>query len=190
VASDDTLSVREARTRYFAANGFGDGGYDATWVKLKAGPIPLYFPNTPARVRAVRFHDLHHVATSYATTWLGEAEIGAWEIASSCADHYAAWILNLQAFAIGLFLSPAALWRAFVRGRQTRNLYRGTIDDALLDGTVATLRSRLALDRPRAPARFRDAVGFAVWSVLALATLAATAALFIVPVVALVRWLV
>jgi hypothetical protein len=190
VASDDTLSVREARTRYFAANGFGDGGYDATWVKLQAGPIPLYFPNTPARVRAVRFHDLHHVATSYATTWLGEAEIGAWEIASSCADHYAAWILNLQAFAIGLFLSPAALWRAFVRGRQTRNLYRGTIDDALLDGTVATLRSRLALDRPRAPARFRDAVGFAVWSVLALATLAATAALFIVPVVALVRWLV
>jgi hypothetical protein len=30
----EALSVREARARYFASNGFGDGGYGAKWVKL------------------------------------------------------------------------------------------------------------------------------------------------------------
>ncbi len=30
-----TESVCEARARYFAANGFGDGGYDARWVVLR-----------------------------------------------------------------------------------------------------------------------------------------------------------
>jgi hypothetical protein len=71
----------------------------ARWVKLQAGPIPLYLLNTKARVAAVRFHDIHHVVTAYNTTWTGEAEIGAWEIASGCAYHYAAWLLNLQAMA-------------------------------------------------------------------------------------------
>src|SRR5215470_18087947 len=78
----DSLTLRDARAQYFTENNFGDGGYTAKWVKVQAGPIPIYFPNTAARVHAVRFHDLHHVATEYKTTWTGEAEIGAWEIAS------------------------------------------------------------------------------------------------------------
>jgi hypothetical protein len=109
-AYPDGLTVREARARYFAANGFGEGGYDARWVKLQAGPLPLYFPNTAARVAAVRFHDLHHVVTGYDTTWTGEAEIGAWEVASGCARHYVAWLLNLQAMAIGLVMHPQAVF--------------------------------------------------------------------------------
>jgi hypothetical protein len=86
----DSLTIRDARDQYFMQSGFDEGSYSDKWVKLQAGPFPLYFPNTAARVRAVRFHDLHHVATEYETTWTGEAEIGAWEIASGCADHYAA----------------------------------------------------------------------------------------------------
>lgn len=101
-AYSSELTLRDARQQYFVLNGFGDGGYQATWVKLKAGPIPIYFPNTKARVRAVKFHDVHHVLTEYQTTWSGEAEIGAWEIASGCGRHYPAWLLNLNAFAIGL----------------------------------------------------------------------------------------
>ena len=66
-------------------------------MRLQAGPIPLFIPNTRSRVRAVRVHDVHHVVTGYATTFAGEAEIGAWEIASGCADHGAAWVLNILA---------------------------------------------------------------------------------------------
>src|SRR6185369_8652618 len=116
----DSLTLLEARRQYFDANGFGEGGYDAKWVSVKIGPVPFAFPNTPQRVRSVRLHDLHHVVTDYDTDMTGEAEIGAWEIASNCRDHWAAWLLNLFALGMGLFISPARMWRAFVRGRRSR----------------------------------------------------------------------
>src|ERR1700742_1732678 len=44
---EDTMTMREARDRYFAVNGFGaNGGYDDAWVDFKIGPVPLPFPNT------------------------------------------------------------------------------------------------------------------------------------------------
>ena len=78
---DDALSLRDARQRYFTANGF-DGSYSERWVKLKAGPFTFGFPNAPGRVRAVKLHDLHHVVTGYATDLIGEME----EIAATFAS--------------------------------------------------------------------------------------------------------
>ena len=76
---DDALSLREARATYFRDNAFGDdGGYGKKWVHVQLGPLPFAFPNTPARVRAVKYHDLHHVVTGYPTDVVGEAEIGFW----------------------------------------------------------------------------------------------------------------
>jgi len=92
---DDAMSMGAARQRYFDANGF-DGAYAERWVKLKAGPIAFYFPNAEGRRRAVKFHDLHHIATGYQTDWTGEAEISAWEIASGCGRFGWAWFLNLS----------------------------------------------------------------------------------------------
>jgi hypothetical protein len=175
-APDDGLTLRAARAAYFAANGLGDGGYDSPVVKLMAGPIPIYLPNTASRVRAVRFHDLHHVVTGYATTWSGEAEIGAWEIATGCADHVAAWILNLGAMAIGLVIAPAATFRAFLRGRRTRNLYREPFGDPLLDETVGAVRRRLALEAASPGVTARGALAFAAFALAAIATLAAVLA--------------
>jgi hypothetical protein len=169
---EDGLSLRVARERYFRLAGI-EPGYEAAWVKLKAGPVPLWLPNTKARVRAVKLHDLHHVVTGYATSWTGEAEIGAWEIASGCAGFVAAWLLNLSAFAIGLVIAPVATWRAFVRGRQTRNLYgsEGELREALLDESVGALRKRLGLDRPLEAAGPTDSLAFLAWSLLAAAQL-------------------
>src|SRR5215831_15854810 len=135
------LNMRDARQHYFTVNNFNNGGYEDRWVILyRVGPIPLGFPNTKGRVRAVKLHDLHHVLTEYDTTWTGEAEIGGWEIASGCADHYAAWVLNMGAFAIGLFIAPVAVYKAFIRGRHSKNLYKLTFDDALLEREVGTFR--------------------------------------------------
>jgi len=169
--ADTWLTVREARARYFAANGFDERGYADRWVRLQAGPIPLFFPNTRARVRSVRVHDVHHVVTGYATTWTGEAEIGAWEIASGCVDHWAAWTLNLMALPIGLAIAPRATFHAFVRGRRSVNLYRRTIDDALLDARVDELTRSLALDRPLGRWRIADVAAFFGWSVVGVSTL-------------------
>jgi len=179
---DEGLTLREARERYFAGSGFPPGGgYDAHWVKVQLGPIPFAFPNTAARVRAVRFHDLHHVVTGYATDLVGEAEIAAWEIATGSADFGAAWLLNLQALGLGLLRAPGASFRAFVRGRRTRNLYRRRFDDALLAARVGELRAELGLAAAPAPATQADRIAFAAWSAAALLVFAATAVLLTAP---------
>lgn len=164
--TDDALTMREARERYFAANGFSEAGYTEPWVKLEGGPFPMWIPNTASRKVAVRFHDLHHVLTGYPTTWVGEGEIGAWEVATGCGDLLAAWVLNLGAMSVGLVLSPRAMYRAFLRGRATRCLYPEGWSDALLDERVGALRARLGLEGPLRAPTWGDRLAFAAWSAL------------------------
>src|SRR6185436_2453344 len=132
VAYDPEQTMREARARYFQVNQFGDnGGYDDAWVDFKLGPIPMPFPNTASRVRAVRYHDLHHVLTGYDTNTIGEFEISAWEIAAGCKGYIAAWQLNLGGMFAGMFVSPPRIWRAFLRGRRSDTLYDRSFDELL-----------------------------------------------------------
>ena len=188
------LSLRDARARYFRDNDFGDdGGYAKKWVKLQLGPLPFAFPNSAARVRAVKYHDLHHVVTGYATDVAGEAEIGAWEIGSGCAGFVAAWILNLYAMVLGFGSgNAAAVWRAFLRGRRTRNLYRTGYDDTLLDTPLAAARAQLGLDASIAAERatLAERAAFAGWSAVAIALAVATLALLLAPLAILLRALV
>ncbi len=165
----------EARARYFAENGFGDdGGYGAKWVDFKLGPLPFPFPNSAARVRAVRYHDLHHVLTGYRTDFLGELEISAWEIGAGCKDFWAAWQLNLGGLAGGTLLIPRRTFRAFVRGRHAQSLYGLPLDE-LLGSTVGDVRAKLRVEA--APAATAGDVlaflaAFLVGFVVGLTTLA------------------
>jgi hypothetical protein len=154
-----------ALARYFRDNGFGeDGGYAATWVDFKLGPIPFPLPNSDARRRAVRYHDLHHVLTGYATDIQGEFEISAWEIGAGCRGFHAAWVLNLSGMAGGLLRCPRRTWRAFLRGLDERSAYGGDYE-ALLNASVEDVRRSLGIrDVPRrgslaAALRFGVAVG-------------------------------
>lgn len=133
----------------------------------QAGPIVIRFPNTQSRVRSVKLHDLHHVLTGYDTSWSGEAEIAAWEIASGCATHYAAWVLNLGAFAIGLLIDLRGVYAAFIRGRHTANLYRDEFADGLLARTVGDIRSELGLDSVRRRITWADRLAFVGWAAAA-----------------------
>jgi hypothetical protein len=157
----DELTMREARDRYFEANRFGaDGGYSAKWVDIKLGPIPMPFPNSAARVRAVKYHDLHHVLTGYDTDFRGEFEISAWEIAAGCKGFAAAWVLNLGGMVGGMFTSPRRTFRAWVRGRRDRTVYDEDYE-ALLAMRVGEARDAyLRREEPRATAA--DALLFAV----------------------------
>lgn len=138
----DEMTMRAARDRYFEVNGFGvDGGYNDTWVDFKIGPVPLPFPNTPGRVAAVKFHDLHHILTGYETNARGEFEISAWEIGGSCKGFATAWAINSGGMIAGLLSSPRRTFAAFVRGRRSRTLYSEEFEP-LLDETVAELRAR------------------------------------------------
>lgn len=179
------LSMREARARYFADNGFGDdGGYAAAWVDFSLGPVPFPFPNTDARRRALELHDMHHVLTGYATDFGGELEISAWEIGAGCGDFWAAWFLNLAGLSAGLVLAPRRTLRAFVRGLDSRSLYgfargeRSAEGDRaptaprvaeLLSSTVGALRARTGVDAPPRPASPREVAALAAAGVVGLA---------------------
>jgi hypothetical protein len=173
-------SVRAARERYFVANNFSEASYRDRWVTLKVGPIPVAFPNSASRRRAIPLHDLHHVATGYDTSWTGEAEIAAWEIAGGCTDHWAAWVLNAGGFGVGLWIAPRRTYRAFVRGRRSLTLYHAGWDDSLLDLSVEELRQQLRLDRDDHPS-WRDRAAFALWiALVSLPTLLTASVLFAV----------
>jgi hypothetical protein len=184
------LTLGEARARLFAVSGFApDGGYGDSWVKLKLWRIPLAFPNTAGRRRAVRFHDLHHVLTEYPTTWRGEFEIAAWEVAGGVNRYWEGWLLDLLGFACGLAVYPRSVYRAFMRGRHSANLYFETWDDSILARRVGDERRRLGLDtglgvetsRPS----WRDRAAFVVWALASLAAYVALGALMFVPALAL-----
>jgi hypothetical protein len=145
-----SASLLSARDDYFATNGFGaDGGYADAWVDFKLGPIPFPFPNTAGRVAAVRFHDLHHVLTGYATDFLGELEISAWEIGAGCKRNLFAWQINLGGLGGGMLLAPRRTARAFFRGLASQTLY-GAAYEPLLERSVAAVQQELKLDIPPA----------------------------------------
>ena len=160
IAYDPESTMREARARYFEDNDFGDdGGYGEKWVDFKLGPVPFPFPNTPMRVRAVRYHDLHHVITGYDTDLRGEFEISAWEIAAGCRSFVVAWQLNLGGLAGGVFLIPRRTFHAFLRGRHSQSLY-GQPFEPLLDATVDEVRGEMRVPAEVPRARVSDVALF------------------------------
>ena len=149
----DNLTVADARADYLARNGFSTAAYEARWFRVPGLPFPL--PNVRSRRRAIRFHDLHHVLTGYDTTWVGEAEIGAWEIAATYPDrgfaYWAAWMLNFSLVTIGLVIAPRRVLRAFRRGRRCTSVYRLGWSEELLAAEVDDVRHRIGLiTRPAA----------------------------------------
>jgi hypothetical protein len=186
------LTLGEARARLFALGGLGEGGgYDDAWVKLKFWRIPFAFPNTEGRRRAVRFHDLHHVLTEYPTTWRGEFEISAWEVAGGIRRYWVAWLLDLLGFACGLVVFPRAVYRAFVRGRHSTNLYGDEWNESILGRRVGEVRRRLGLDGKDVRPTRDDKVSFALWAAASAAAYVATGAVMLAPALALgvVLWL-
>ncbi len=143
---DENLPVKTALAQLFERFGFLADAYTAKWFVLRVGKFPIYVPNIPARVKVARFHDIHHVLTGYPANWRGEAEIGAWEIATGCRTSFIAWFLNGGAVVVGLFLWPRAVARAFRRGRRTRtNLYHDFEYEPLLEMTVREVREGIGL---------------------------------------------
>jgi hypothetical protein len=169
MSADADLLLRDARAAYLAANGLpADGGYEDAWVRFKIGPLPVAFPNTEGRRRAVPLHDLHHPLTGYGTDLVGEAEIGGWELGSGCTRYPAALVLNLLASGFVLPGHPRRVLRALLRGRQSRNLYATAWDDALLGRRVGEVRAELGLDGDRPPAASRDRIAVAGWAAAAV----------------------
>jgi hypothetical protein len=138
-------SVRGALAEHLAASGLPpDAGNSDPFAVVKIFYLPYPIPNTRARKRAVRIHDLNHLVSGYETDRVGELEISAWELASGgCTDHGAAWVLDLAGLLGGLIAAPRRTVRAFRSGRDRQNLYRFDYEE-MLALSMTELRSLTA----------------------------------------------
>jgi hypothetical protein len=158
------MTVKAALDDYLSSNAFDVGAYGTPTCEVDLAEITgevWAFPNQPARRRAIPIHDLHHVLTGYGTDVMGEAEIGAWELATGCNSFFLWWI-NLSAIGVGLLLDPSRVLRAGLEGMGQRTLYRDhRPHEALLQMDVGQLRRTLGIPDPgladRPPRRHRRA---------------------------------
>lgn len=185
------MTLREARALYFRLNNFGDdGGYEERWIKVKVWRVPIWLPNTQGRRLAVKLHDIHHVLTEYPTTWRGEAEISSWEIgAGGLKKYYAGWWLDIMNIAQGLVVNPRGIYRGFMRGRSTSNLYSTGFTDELLTHRVSEYRHKLRLDLPSNAPSISDHLLFAMWILISIAVYFGSLAIIFLPLILIGMWI-
>jgi hypothetical protein len=165
----NNLTVKKALSDFYHNHGLpDDGGVSKRLAKYTFGPLTVPIYNTKGRRRALLYHDVHHILTNYEGELKEETAIGAWEVASGCKDYYHAWLFNLWAFAIGLPLYPKSVYKAFIRGRHSKNLYQIQLDkDELMNCEVNTLRQKLNLVQTDFTPKLKDNLAFGVWSIIA-----------------------
>jgi hypothetical protein len=144
---DEQLSVRQARELYFQKSGFDATSYSDKWARYRVGRLfTVLIPNTHARIKAAKLHDLHHIATGYETSWIGEAEISAWELASGgCGRYRIVWLFDTAALLLGCIINPKRVIRAFNRGIGSQNLFQQEFSETMLGQTVGSLKSGLRI---------------------------------------------
>jgi hypothetical protein len=72
---------------------------------------------------------LNHLLTGYDTSWTGEGEIAAWELASGFPKTlWIGYIYPPMTFFIGLLISPCRTLTAFRSGLGQNNIYKLQIE--------------------------------------------------------------
>ena len=141
-------TVNDALKDFYQSHYFGDEAATARFVQVHLGPIKFPFPNPRARREAIHLHDLTHLVTGYDTSWAGEGEVAAWELASGFPRKYwIGWFYAPLTFTIGLLVAPLKVAKAFRRGWGSSNLYKLDIPRSKLNNlTLGELKTRIWQD--------------------------------------------
>lgn len=141
-------TVKRGLETYLAENGFSEAEYEAPWTSASFFGLPIKVPNTRAHARAIRLHDLHHVATGFGTDEVGEAEVSAWELSRGLRPTglYVSAIVLLGAL-MGLVIANQRVRRAYRIAPQGGCLWHElrTPYETLLSLTIGELREKLGL---------------------------------------------
>jgi len=151
------VQLQEELAAFYAKFGFGETvGARPLTVPVYTGCLLVPLPNIEARHRYLKYHDLHHMVTRYSVGRIGEGEVSAWELGTgSLLASPTLAFMNLIALSTGLVLEPRRMWRAFVRGARSNNLYSTAYRTSIDTGewqSVAQLRASVL--EARAPNRF------------------------------------
>lgn len=167
------MALGDELAEFYQRCGFGPVvGVRPRTVPVYTGCLLVPLPNIEVRHRYLKYHDLHHLMTGYSVGRIGEGEVSAWELGSgSMRVSPTLGVMNLIALSTGLVLEPRRMWRAFVRGCASRNLYRmrtrQSVDRDEWD-SVATLRTIFLSSRKRLVPMMVRAVEFAMYAAAAM----------------------
>src|SRR5690606_3128273 len=174
------LTLHDELAAFYERNGFVPAlRARPRTVPVFTGCLLVALPNIEVRHRYLKYHDLHHLVTGYTVGRIGEGEVSAWELGSGSAFvSPTLGVMNLIALSTGLVLQPRRMWRAFVRGTKSRNLYRAEtradVDAGKWPDLLALRAQCLEVTEMRGPLLLRIAE-FGVYSVVAMCIHAAIA---------------
>jgi hypothetical protein len=118
------MTTKEALIGFYKYNQLNlNADFESHCVRVYIGCILAPVPNIDARKKYLKFHDLHHIMTSYGIDRIGESEISAWELGSRSCRKPLISIMNLFALSTGFVLKPKRVIDAFYRGCRSKNLY-------------------------------------------------------------------
>jgi hypothetical protein len=142
-----SMRVRDARDAYLAENGFTVLAYEQPTTEGSFLGLKIAVPNPPAHRRAIRLHDLLHVATGFGTDHAGEGEISAWQARRGLrgTGAYVTAIVMANAL-LGLVFAPRRTIAASRSAPSGRSIFTAALEyEQLLDLSVGELRDMLAI---------------------------------------------
>lgn len=118
------MDINQGLAEFYTASGFeAETGKRPAFVEVFVGCLLIPLPNVETRRKYLRYHDLHHVITGYDASQVGEGEVSAWELGTGSMLHPILMFMNLIAISTALAVSPTRVFRAYLRGCKSRNLY-------------------------------------------------------------------
>jgi hypothetical protein len=132
------VNIKQALRKFYEDSGFEvETGKRPTFVDVFVGCLLIPLPNIETRRRYIKYHDLHHVITGFNATQVGEGEVSAWELGTGSFLHPVLMFMNLIAISTALAVAPVRVFKAYLLGCKSRNLYcpkvRKRIDSGELD---------------------------------------------------------
>ncbi|MCB0410927.1 MAG: hypothetical protein KDD22_00265 [Bdellovibrionales bacterium] len=118
----DQISVEQALKEFYGTQHLGDEAFTQAVNYAQFGSLKIPFPNLKKRREIIYLHDINHLLTGYDTTYAGEGELAAYELASGFPFH--CWVGYLYApiaFLTGVFVAPLRVWRGWLRGWGAKN---------------------------------------------------------------------
>lgn len=118
------MNIDQALSQFYQDSGFEpETGRRPAFVEVFVGCLLIPLPNVETRRKYIKYHDLHHVINNYNATQVGEGEVSAWELGTGSLLHPILMFMNLIAISTALAVSPSRVFKAYLRGCKSKNLY-------------------------------------------------------------------
>jgi hypothetical protein len=136
----DTTALDKALADFYAKSGFEvETGKRPLFVDVFIGCLLVPLPNIDTRRKYLKYHDLHHVITGYDASQIGEGEVSAWELGTGSLIHPVLMFMNLIAISTALAISPKRVFKAYLLGCKSRNLYCPKVRRRIESGELSRL---------------------------------------------------